>query len=240
VPVTADGVETAPFLEASEGLVKIFNLFGNPAFSVVQNDITGNINVSADSDAGKLSCSMSWHRRPLRSAPFLSPQPLPSPYPPPPAPPAPAHPQKVRTYFLANPTDADTLEKLLAHDKATHAKPKERVATDALMWLLRGLKFTAMGLRINLSNSAEELSVSFTKGYEGSLKKFHGMMVRPVFAVSRGRGCSEMERGVAGRSGVAPSLALGGGGPVRAHLCDEMFDRRAWQSLGLAFEEGRR
>lgn len=47
MPVTAAGVETAPFLEASEGLVKIFNLFGNPAFSVVQNDITGNINVSA-------------------------------------------------------------------------------------------------------------------------------------------------------------------------------------------------
>ncbi|BEJ16191.1 hypothetical protein CspHIS471_0507960 [Cutaneotrichosporon sp. HIS471] len=135
VPVTPAGVETAPFLEASEGLVKIFNLFGNPAFSVVQNDITGNIN-------------------------------------------------KVCTYFLANPTNADTLEKLLAHDKATHPKTKERVATDALMWLLRGLKFTAMGLRINLSDEAEELSVSFTKGYEGSLKKFHGMMVRPVFSLA--------------------------------------------------------
>lgn len=56
------------------------------------------------------------------------------------------------------------------------------------MWLLRGLKFTSMGLRYNLSNAEEELSVSFTKGYEGSLKKFHGIMIRPVFAVSRGDG----------------------------------------------------
>lgn len=93
-------------------------------------------------------------------------------------------PQKVRNYLLANPVEADTLEKLLAHDKATHPKQKERVATDALMWLLRGLKFTAMGLRFNQTNQTEELSVSFTKGYEGSLKKFHGMLVRPVFGVS--------------------------------------------------------
>ncbi|TXT09150.1 hypothetical protein VHUM_02624 [Vanrija humicola] len=132
VPVTDAGVDTAAFLEAAENLVKIFGLFGNPAFAVVQNDITGNIN-------------------------------------------------KVRTFFLANPTEAATLESLLAHDKQLHAKQKDRVATDALMWLLRGLKFTALGLRHNVDVETEELSVSFTKAYEGSLKKYHGMMVRPVF-----------------------------------------------------------
>jgi hypothetical protein len=52
------------------------------------------------------------------------------------------------------------------------------------MWLLRGLKFTALGLRSNLDNPNEELSASFTKGYENSLKKYHGMMVRPIFYVS--------------------------------------------------------
>jgi hypothetical protein len=40
------------------------------------------------------------------------------------------------------------------------------------------------GLRSNVNNPTEELSVSFTKGYEQSLKKHHGMMVRPVFYVS--------------------------------------------------------
>jgi hypothetical protein len=35
-----------------------------------------------------------------------------------------------------------------------------------------------------LQNPKEELSASFTKGYEGSLKKHHGMMIRPVFYVS--------------------------------------------------------
>lgn len=70
------------------------------------------------------------------------------------------------------------------------------------MWLMRGLKFTAIGmylfpnfciwtaltgnagLRQNLQNPNEELSASFTKGYEQSLKKHHGIMIRPVFYVS--------------------------------------------------------
>lgn len=52
------------------------------------------------------------------------------------------------------------------------------------MWLLRGLKFTALGLRHNITNKEEELSVSFTKGYESSLRKYHSIMIRPVFAVS--------------------------------------------------------
>lgn len=73
------------------------------------------------------------------------------------------------------------------------------------MWLLRGLKFTAMGLRYNLANPAEELSVSFTKGYEGSLKKFHGIMIRPVFAVSRA------QRGRAERRGVVEEAGSGVG-----------------------------
>jgi hypothetical protein len=69
VPITDEGVDTAAFCEAAENLVKIFGeesyiarlsfeydkptdglstgLFGNPAFVVVQNDLTGNIAVSS-------------------------------------------------------------------------------------------------------------------------------------------------------------------------------------------------
>ncbi|WWC67027.1 uncharacterized protein I206_100934 [Kwoniella pini CBS 10737] len=132
VTITEAGVDTAEFLEAAENLVKIFGLFGNPAFVVVQNDLTGNI-------------------------------------------------AKVRAYLASNPESGKTLESLLAAEKASIPKVKDRVATDALTWLLRGLKFTSLGLKFNLDNPGEELSASFTKGYEGSLKKHHGMMVRPVF-----------------------------------------------------------
>ncbi|KAG8723970.1 hypothetical protein FRC12_020462 [Ceratobasidium sp. 428] len=43
VPVTDDGVETTSFLEASEGLVGIFELLNSMAFSTVQSDLKGNI-----------------------------------------------------------------------------------------------------------------------------------------------------------------------------------------------------
>ncbi|KAF6763128.1 het-c2 protein [Ephemerocybe angulata] len=43
VPITDAGVDTAAFLEASDGLAGLFDLFGSAAFSVVQNDIKGNI-----------------------------------------------------------------------------------------------------------------------------------------------------------------------------------------------------
>lgn len=43
---TEGGVDTAAFLEACEGLVKLFDLLGNAAFKVVQNDMNGNIAVS--------------------------------------------------------------------------------------------------------------------------------------------------------------------------------------------------
>ncbi len=47
---TEGGVDTAAFLEACEGLVKLFDLLGNTAFKVVQNDMNGNIAVSIPSE----------------------------------------------------------------------------------------------------------------------------------------------------------------------------------------------
>ncbi|EGN96942.1 hypothetical protein SERLA73DRAFT_140796 [Serpula lacrymans var. lacrymans S7.3] len=43
VPITDDGVDTASFLEASNGLVQLFDLLGSGIFGFVQSDIRGNI-----------------------------------------------------------------------------------------------------------------------------------------------------------------------------------------------------
>jgi hypothetical protein len=45
------------------------------------------------------------------------------------------------------------------------------------------LEFTLVGLQRSLGDTNEELSVSFTQSYEGTLKKFHSWLVKPVFAV---------------------------------------------------------
>ncbi|CAE6469186.1 unnamed protein product [Rhizoctonia solani] len=43
VPVTDDGVDTASFLDASDGVAQLFNHFKSAAFKPVQTDISGNI-----------------------------------------------------------------------------------------------------------------------------------------------------------------------------------------------------
>jgi hypothetical protein len=48
----------------------------------------------------------------------------------------------------------------------------------------RGLHFTCIALRRSQEDHSEELTDSFTKAYEQSLKKYHSIVVRPLFAVS--------------------------------------------------------
>ncbi|PWN99503.1 glycolipid transfer protein [Tilletiopsis washingtonensis] len=133
VPLTDEGVDTSAFLEATEGLVKLFDLLGSSAFAIVQNDMRGNV-------------------------------------------------KKIRDRLLASPMESNTLERLVANE----GKPgeKKRVATEGLMWLLRGLDFTAQALRRSQTDKSEELTVSFTKAYEGTLRKYHNFVVKGAFGLA--------------------------------------------------------
>ncbi|GJJ69246.1 hypothetical protein EMPS_01592 [Entomortierella parvispora] len=130
VTITAEGINTDEFLQATEGLVKIFDLFGS-VFAVVQNDMNGNI-------------------------------------------------KKIRERYLTNPEVNSTLQKLVKSEQAE----KKKTATEGLLWLTRGLDFTLQSLERSEANPTEELSVSFTKGYEATLRQYHGMLVRPIFAMA--------------------------------------------------------
>ena len=66
-----------------------------------------------------------------------------------------------------------------------------------------GLDFTLQSLERSEANPTEELSMSFTKGYEGTLRQYHGMLVRPIFAVRVFRLidlCRYIREGVYGRT----------------------------------------
>ena len=52
------------------------------------------------------------------------------------------------------------------------------------MWLLRGLSFTGKALESTQANKTQELSAAFTSSYGETLRPHHGILVRPVFAVS--------------------------------------------------------
>ena len=47
-----------------------------------------------------------------------------------------------------------------------------------------GLSFTSSALRRSVTNPSEELSTSFNSAYDGTLKKYHSFVVRPVFSVT--------------------------------------------------------
>ena len=87
-------IDTSDFLQASESLVKLFDLLGSTAFVVVQNDMNGNI-------------------------------------------------AKIRKKLLDDPANASTLQDLIL----TESKTKTKTATQGLLWLSRGLQFTAQAMR---------------------------------------------------------------------------------------------
>ncbi|KAH3672302.1 hypothetical protein WICMUC_004397 [Wickerhamomyces mucosus] len=128
VPITNGKISTAEFLEASEALIK---LFGSSAFTVVQNDLSGNVT-------------------------------------------------KVRTRLLADPAKSETLQDLVINEKAE----KQTKATQGLLWLSRGLQFTAQSLRETIDNPDKELTKTFTDGYSKTLTKYHSIVIRPVFKLA--------------------------------------------------------
>ncbi|KAI3654304.1 hypothetical protein MP228_001023 [Amoeboaphelidium protococcarum] len=89
--------------------------------------------------------------------------------------------KKIREKYNQDPQQYSTLEAIV---KAESSLPKGKVASEGLLWLNRGLDFTSSALRRNVDNPTEELNVSFTKAYEGTLQKHHNFLIRPVFALA--------------------------------------------------------
>ncbi|KAK9478143.1 glycolipid transfer protein domain-containing protein [Lipomyces japonicus] len=87
--------------------------------------------------------------------------------------------KKIRDRQLANPAVSTTLQDIVISEKVE----KNKTATQGLLWLTRGLEFTAVALRRNVSSN-EELTDSFTAAYSEILIKFHSILVRPVFKLA--------------------------------------------------------
>jgi hypothetical protein len=88
--------------------------------------------------------------------------------------------KKIRDRQLAAPTLSETLQDLVLNE----LKEKKHVATEGLVWLNRGLDFTAQALRHNISNPTEELAQSFREAYGKTLKPHHSFVVKPLFSAA--------------------------------------------------------
>ncbi|KAK6202560.1 glycolipid transfer protein domain-containing protein [Scheffersomyces amazonensis] len=131
VKVVDNKIDTATFLEASESLVKLFDLLGSSAFAVVQKDMTGNIS-------------------------------------------------KIRTKLLSDPVGSGTLQDLVLSE----ANTKTKTATQGLLWLSRGLQFTAQSMRETVERPGDELASTFTSAYGKTLSQYHSMLIKPVFKLA--------------------------------------------------------
>ncbi|KAJ5106025.1 Glycolipid transfer protein HET-C2 [Penicillium alfredii] len=88
--------------------------------------------------------------------------------------------KKVRDRQLAAPAESETLQELVLNE----LKTGKHTATEGLVWLVRGLDFTAQALRHNVDNSAVELSNSFREAYGGTLKPHHSFVIKPIFSAA--------------------------------------------------------
>ncbi|KAF9693257.1 hypothetical protein EKO04_008754 [Ascochyta lentis] len=88
--------------------------------------------------------------------------------------------KKIRDRQLAAPTLSETLQELVLNE----LKEKKHTATEGLVWLNRGLDFTAQALRHNLSNPNKELADSFRDAYGNTLKPHHSFVVKPLFSAA--------------------------------------------------------
>ncbi|KAH7344372.1 glycolipid transfer protein domain-containing protein [Pyrenochaeta sp. MPI-SDFR-AT-0127] len=88
--------------------------------------------------------------------------------------------KKIRDRQLAAPTLSETLQELVLNE----LKEKKHTATEGLVWLNRGLDFTAQALRHNLTNPAKELADSFRDAYGNTLKPHHSFVVKPLFSAA--------------------------------------------------------
>ncbi|KAJ5884819.1 hypothetical protein N7495_009329 [Penicillium taxi] len=88
--------------------------------------------------------------------------------------------KKIRDRRLEAPAESETLQALVLNE----LKTKKHTATEGLLWLVRGLDFTAQALRHNLDNPSSELSDSFRNAYGGTLKPHHSFIVKPLFSAA--------------------------------------------------------
>ena len=97
---------------------------------------------------------------------------------------------KLRERQKAAPNTSTTIQQLVKAELAS----KSHKATEGLLWLTRGLDFTAQAMRADLTNNAavktteqkpnKELAEGFRASYKNTLAPHHGFMIKPLFSAA--------------------------------------------------------
>uniref|UniRef100_A0AAR2J0E9 Pleckstrin homology domain-containing family A member 8 n=1 Tax=Pygocentrus nattereri TaxID=42514 RepID=A0AAR2J0E9_PYGNA len=91
--------------------------------------------------------------------------------------------KKVQQKFLSDPGAFPTLQSIVLHEVEMEVAQVRNSATEALLWLKRGLKFLKEFLS-EVNAGEQDIHAALNNAYGKTLRQYHGWVVRGVFALA--------------------------------------------------------
>ncbi|XP_040593126.1 pleckstrin homology domain-containing family A member 8 [Mesocricetus auratus] len=91
--------------------------------------------------------------------------------------------KKVNQKYITNKEEFTTLQKIVLHEVEAGVAQVRNSATEALLWLKRGLKFLK-GFLTEVKNGEKDIQTALNNAYGKTLRQHHGWVVRGVFALA--------------------------------------------------------
>lgn len=91
--------------------------------------------------------------------------------------------KKINQKYITDTTKFTTLQKIVLHELENEVATVRNSATEALLWLKRGLKFLR-GFLEEVNNGEKDIQKALNTSYGRTLRQYHGWVVRGVFALA--------------------------------------------------------
>ncbi|XP_030636959.1 pleckstrin homology domain-containing family A member 8 [Chanos chanos] len=91
--------------------------------------------------------------------------------------------KKIQQKLVSDPDSFPTLQAIVLHEVETDVAQVRNSATEALLWLKRGLKFLKEFLS-EVNAGERDIHGALNKAYAKTLRQYHGWVVRGVFALA--------------------------------------------------------
>uniref|UniRef100_A0A3Q2PLN0 Pleckstrin homology domain-containing family A member 8 n=1 Tax=Fundulus heteroclitus TaxID=8078 RepID=A0A3Q2PLN0_FUNHE len=91
--------------------------------------------------------------------------------------------KKIQQKLMSDPDGFPTLQSIVLHEVQTNVAQVRNSATEALLWLRRGLKFLKEFLS-GVNAGEKDIQAALNNAYGKTLRQYHGWVVRGVFALA--------------------------------------------------------
>lgn len=91
--------------------------------------------------------------------------------------------KKIQQKLMSDPDSFPTLQSIVLHEVKTDVAQVRNSATEALLWLRRGLKFLKEFLS-EVNAGQQDIQGALNNAYGKTLRQYHGWVVRGVFALA--------------------------------------------------------